>query len=158
MHGWGVLIRKDGSVYRGQFEQGKMCGSGAEIVVSSEQDKGYEKSDLTMLFLSFEGHWEKGRREGKGVAGRARCSHGSEVLGVVQTDVVTYTRGVLKPKESVSLKDNKSKWSSLLKELMDSWMKASLAEKKVTSQKELESPTLALNAAACSTESPCLLP
>ena len=136
MHGWGVLIRKDGSAYRGHFEQGKIRGSGAEIVVSPVQDKGYQQGDPTRLFLSFQGRWENDRREGKGVAGRARCAHGSEVLGLVQVDVVTYNKGVLKPTESVPLKDNKSKWSSVLNAQMDSWMQASLAEKKVMSKTE----------------------
>ena len=136
MHGWGVLIRKDGSAYRGHFEQGKILGSGAEIVVSPVQDKGYQQGDPTRLFLSFQGRWENDRREGKGVAGRARCAHGSEVLGLVQVDVVTYNKGVLKPTESVPLKDNKSKWSSVLNAQMDSWMQANLAEKKVMSKTE----------------------
>jgi len=70
MHGWGVLTRKDGSVYRGQFEKGTMQGRGAEIIASSEQDKGFHKDDSTGLFLTFEGRWKDGRRDGPGVAGR----------------------------------------------------------------------------------------
>ena len=99
MHGWGVLTRKDGSVYRGQFEKGVMRGKGAEVIVSSEQDHGYQDTDPTKLFLSFEGVYEDGRREGRGLSGRARSSDALSVMGpsLVRSNVVKYTRGALIP-------------------------------------------------------------
>ena len=72
-------------VYRGQFEMGRMSGSGAEILMSSEQDIGFQENDPTRLFLSFEGSWINGRREAKasgqngGIAGFRRAA--SQIAG-----------------------------------------------------------------------------
>jgi hypothetical protein len=131
MHGWGVLTREDGSVYRGQFAKGVMHGRGAEIVVSSEQDNGYQTDDATKLFLSFEGRWVNGRREGRGLAGRARSSDAASVLGLVRVNVVKYSKGVLIPTESQPLAENAAKNKDLVKEQMDAWVQATLLEKKV---------------------------
>jgi hypothetical protein len=131
MHGWGVLTRKDGSVYRGQFEHGVFCGNGAEIRVSPEQDHGYQPSDPTRLFLSFEGPWTNGRRNGRGVAGRVRCLHAGSVQGLVQVEVVRYAKGVLMAADTQPLANNKGKFSTLLQELMDVWAQASFTMKQV---------------------------
>lgn len=128
MHGWGTLTRKDGSVYRGKFEKGAMCGNGAEIIISSEQDSGFQMSDPTRLFLSFEGAWANGRREGRGIAGRVRDAQAASVQGLVRVNIVRYNRGVLIPTDTVPIAESKSKWASLEREQTDAWMHAVLME------------------------------
>ncbi len=137
MHGWGKLTRKDGSVYRGQFEKGTMCGNGAEVIISSEQDKGFQQSDPTRLFLSFEGVWVKGRREGRGIAGRVRDLQAANVKGLVRVDVVRYNKGVLIPTDTVPIAEGKSKWASLEKEQMNAWIQTELMERKADKLKTM---------------------
>ena len=137
MHGWGILTRKDGSVYRGQFEMGRMSGSGAEILMSSEQDIGFQENDPTRLFLSFEGSWINGRREGRGVAGHARSREASSIVGLVRQSVVKYSKGVLIPTDSVPLSQSKGQWDTLLQERMDAWAHAAFFRRQASEQGNL---------------------